>query len=71
MLSRPAYSLSTSSITEELRTDRTRGLDQDEAASRLLQFGRNELEKVGGVHPIKILVHQIANAMTLVSCSIL
>ncbi|KIW89894.1 potassium/sodium efflux P-type ATPase, fungal-type [Cladophialophora bantiana CBS 173.52] len=66
MLSRPAYSFSTSSITGELKTDATRGLDQDEAAARLLQFGRNELEKAGGVHPIKILIHQTANAMTLV-----
>jgi len=70
MLSRPAHSLSASDITKELDADTSKGLAQAEATERLAKYGRNELEKVGGVHPFKILVRQIANAMTMVNiCS--
>ncbi|EMD00620.1 hypothetical protein BAUCODRAFT_81255 [Baudoinia panamericana UAMH 10762] len=42
------------------------GLTTQEASRRLEEYGRNELGDAGGVNPGKILIRQIANAMTLV-----
>jgi len=65
-LSRPAHSLTVSAILDELRADALRGLSTIEANARLNDYGLNELQNVGGVHPVKILLRQIVNAMTLV-----
>lgn len=42
------------------------GLNASEAKSRLDKYGANELDDGPGVSPVKILVRQVANAMTLV-----
>lgn len=65
-LSRPAHSLSLQQVVDELKTDTWSGLDDAEAKRRIDDYGTNELEEVEGVSVIKILVAQVANAMTMV-----
>lgn len=65
-ISKPAHALKWEQVAEELNADPDDGLTADEAKKRLDQYGRNELGEGGGVNPTKILVRQIANAMTLV-----
>lgn len=65
-ISKPAHALTWTQVSEELNADPDDGLSADEAKKRLDQFGRNELGDGGGVNPTKIMVRQIANAMTLV-----
>lgn len=66
-LSKPAHALPYSSVITETKANADDGLSATDAESRLLQYGRNELGDGGGVQPVKILIGQIANAMTLVS----
>ena len=42
------------------------GLTAAEAKERLEKYGKNELDDGPGVSPVKILIRQVANAMTLV-----
>ena len=65
-LSQPPHALSHPVVTQELRTNAEDGLNEQEAKSRLDEYGRNELDDGPGVQPVKILVRQIANAMMLV-----
>lgn len=65
-LSKPAHALPYTSVIEEIKADAEDGLTDDEARSRLEQHGRNELGDSDGVQPLKILIGQVANAMTLV-----
>lgn len=65
-LSKPAHALSWEDVLKELGTDAMNGLDSAEAESREKKFGPNELEGAEGVQPLKIIIAQIANAMTLV-----
>ncbi|KAK8097456.1 hypothetical protein PG984_016595 [Apiospora sp. TS-2023a] len=65
-LSRPAHALSWEDVLSELGTDALDGLSADEAESRKTRFGPNELGDAEGVQPLKIIIAQIANAMTLV-----
>jgi Na+-exporting ATPase len=65
-LSLPAHSLTLEQVVDELRTDTWSGLDDAEAKRRLNDYGGNELGEAESVSPIKILVAQVANAMTLV-----
>jgi Na+-exporting ATPase len=65
-LSRPAHSLSFSQVIEETKADADDGLTDSEAKKRVEEYGRNELGDHVGIQPVKILVRQIANAMTLV-----
>ncbi|KAF2000603.1 sodium P-type ATPase-like protein [Amniculicola lignicola CBS 123094] len=65
-LSRPAHALSFTHVVEETKCDGEDGLTTAEAQTRLLQYGNNELGDEGGVQPGKILLRQVANAMTLV-----
>lgn len=65
-MSKPAHSLKWQEVVDELKTDTDDGLKDDEAASRLNEYGKNELGETGGVNPGKILLRQVANAMTLV-----
>lgn len=65
-LSGPAHALSYPQVANEIEANRTDGLTGAEAAKRLEQYGRNELQSGGGVQPVKILIGQIANAMILV-----
>lgn len=69
-LSRPAHALTHQQLAEELKADPLNGLSVDEAQRRLEEFGRNDLGEAEGVQPLKIVIAQIANAMTLVSVSI-
>lgn len=65
-LSKPAHALSYDDLVEEIGANKDDGLATEEAKKRLQQFGKNELGDEGGVNPGKILLTQIANAMTLV-----
>jgi hypothetical protein len=68
-LSAPAHALTYAQVAEELGADALSGLSADEAKARLDTYGRNELGDAEGVQPFKIIVAQIANAMTLVILS--
>jgi len=65
-LSLPAHSLTLQQTVDELRTDVWSGLDDSEATRRLEDYGKNELGEMESISPLKILVAQVANAMTLV-----
>ncbi|TPX15944.1 uncharacterized protein E0L32_000278 [Thyridium curvatum] len=64
-LSKPAHALEAGAVAGELETDYMSGLSVAEADRRLEEFGPNELGEAEGVQPIRIIVAQIANAMTL------
>jgi magnesium-transporting ATPase (P-type) len=66
-LTRPVHALTYQQVEQELGTNALDGLSVDEAKSRLEQFGRNELGDSEGVQPIKIIIAQFANAMTMVN----
>jgi len=53
-------------VAAALDTDPARGLTPDEAASRLLRFGRNELIEHGKKPPWRLLLEQFTNAMIIV-----
>ena len=63
----PAHALKHEQVVEELKADPELGLSTDEAKKRLEEHGRNEFGEQEGVQPLKILIGQIANALTLVS----
>ena len=65
-MSKPAHALKWPQVVEELKADAEDGLSSADAKARLEEYGRNELGDTGGVNPGKILVRQVANAMTLV-----
>ncbi|OJD30192.1 potassium sodium efflux p-type fungal-type [Diplodia corticola] len=65
-LSRPAHALAHTAVTAEIGADANDGLSAAEAQKRVEEHGRNELGDAEGVAPGKILLRQIANAMTLV-----
>lgn len=69
-LSRPAHALTYQQLAEELNADPLNGLSADEAKKRLEEFGKNDLGEAEGVQPLKIVIAQVANAMTLVGVSI-
>lgn len=66
-LSRPPHALEFEVVLKELSVDSFSGLQGDEAARRLIEYGPNELQQKKGVQPVKIFLEQIFNAMTLVS----
>lgn len=65
-LSAPAHALTHTQVASELKVDPLSGLSADEAARRLVEYGRNELGEAEGPQPLKIIAAQVANAMTLV-----
>ncbi len=65
-LTAPAHALSWAVVAQELNANTDDGLTTSEAKQRLDQNGTNELGDAAGVNPGKILVRQVANAMTLV-----
>ena len=65
-MSKPAHALAYAQVIEELRADALNGLTAAEAGSRYEEYGKNELGDSEGVEPIKIVIAQIANAMTMV-----
>lgn len=64
----PAHGLTFDQVVEQLEGHTVDGLTTAEAKSRLETAGRNEFGEQEGVQPIKILIGQIANALTLVRC---
>lgn len=66
-LSRPAHCLSSEAAIAELGTHPEEGLSNEVAHTRYEGYGSNELSGGQAVEPLKILLRQIANAMTLVS----
>src|SRR5690348_2004375 len=65
-MSKPAHSLTLQEVVDELKTDTWSGLDNAEAERRVSEYGQNDLGEAQSVSPIKILIAQVANAMTLV-----
>ncbi|KAK0610648.1 hypothetical protein B0T17DRAFT_603270 [Bombardia bombarda] len=65
-LTRPAHALTHLQVADELGADILVGLSREEAKRRIEEYGRNELGEAEGVQPLKIVIAQIANAMTLV-----
>ena len=68
-LTRPAHALPYSKVIEEVGCNADDGLTTAEAESRHKEYGNNDLGDDGGVQPGKILLRQVANAMTLVNPS--
>ncbi|KAH7029438.1 potassium/sodium efflux P-type ATPase [Microdochium trichocladiopsis] len=65
-LSRPPHALPYAQVITELESDEINGLHSAVAEQRLTDFGPNDLGEADGVSALKIVVAQIANAMTLV-----
>jgi len=65
-LSRPPHALSYADVVKELESDEINGLHAAVAKQRLEYYGQNDLGDAEGVSAFKIVVAQIANAMTLV-----
>lgn len=65
-LTNVAHALELNDLVRQLEADTENGLTKADAASRVQQYGRNELDDGPGVQPIKILISQVANAMMLV-----
>ncbi|KAM7197086.1 sodium transport ATPase [Rhypophila sp. PSN 637] len=65
-LTRPAHALTFSELATELGADPLSGLSPEEAKRRVEEYGTNDLGEAEGVQPIKIVIAQIANAMTMV-----
>ncbi|KAG8623595.1 hypothetical protein KVT40_008571 [Elsinoe batatas] len=65
-LSKPAHSLTVQQVQDELKTEAWSGIDEAEAKRRLDDYGPNEIGDMEGVSVWKVLVAQVANAMTLV-----
>nr|POE88108.1 sodium transport atpase 5 [Quercus suber] len=65
-LTQPPHALPWTTVAEEINADTEDGLNSSEAARRLEDHGRNELGAGASVNIGKILIGQIANAMTLV-----
>ena len=66
-LDAPAHSLAFEEVLKQLTSDPQSGLTEAEAERRTTEYGENALEEGGGVQPLQILIHQVANALTLVS----
>lgn len=65
-MSKPAHALSIQQVVDELEANILDGLSEAEANIRLQKYGKNDLGEAEGAQPIKIIIAQIANAMTLV-----
>jgi P-type Na+/K+ transporter len=69
-LDQPAYRLQPDKIAQLLNTNVERGLSKQEAKRRHEIVGDNALEGEEGVSIWKVLVRQVANALTLVNSSL-
>jgi potassium/sodium efflux P-type ATPase len=65
-LTKPAHALSAAEVANELVSNDEDGLTAAEAKKRHEEHGNNDLGEDDGVQPGKILLRQVANAMTLV-----
>ena len=57
-LSKVAHALEREFVLKEMKTDSKNGLTEAEAALRLDEYGRNELDDGPGVQPMRILLTQ-------------
>lgn len=69
-MSKPAHALTFDEVIKETGCNADDGLTTSDAKSRHEEYGNNDLGEDAGVQPGKILLRQVANAMTLVSHSI-
>ncbi|KAI9144876.1 hypothetical protein BKA69DRAFT_1108812 [Paraphysoderma sedebokerense] len=60
------HTLSAQDTVVQLKTDIDDGLSKSDVASRLSQYGSNEIKGQGGVSPWRVFIAQLANAMTFV-----
>ena len=60
------HTLTIDQIASEIGANLIDGLTTAEVQARLNTYGPNELDDGPGVSPVKILIRQVANAMTLV-----
>ncbi|CAI4210270.1 unnamed protein product [Parascedosporium putredinis] len=65
-ISAPPHTLPVNKVVEELQTNGDEGLSPAEAAKRLEEYGGNEFGEEQGVQPFRIIMGQLANAMTLI-----
>ncbi|PWN40311.1 putative ENA2-plasma membrane P-type ATPase [Ceraceosorus guamensis] len=61
-----AYQYPSKVVVEAMGSDETQGLSEKEVKNRAEQYGPNQLEGGDEISKLKILIHQVANAMTLV-----
>ena len=64
------HTLTVEQLAAEIGANIEDGLTTAEAKLRLERNGKNELDDGPGVSPVKILIRQVANAMTLVKRTI-
>ncbi|KAF1974106.1 potassium/sodium eff [Bimuria novae-zelandiae CBS 107.79] len=65
-LESPAHSLPFEDVLQHYGVAQDTGLNDGEVKKRKDMYGLNQLDEGPGVQPFRILVHQIANALTLV-----
>lgn len=65
-LSRPAHALPPTKVLDECHGNAEDGLSTAEAQKRQIEYGPNDIGEGEGVKPGKILIRQVANAMTVV-----
>jgi len=65
-LTKPAHALTFQQVIEETKCNPDDGLTTAEAKQRLDKYGNNDLGEDGGVSAPKILLRQVANAMTMI-----
>ncbi|KAF1980268.1 calcium-transporting ATPase [Bimuria novae-zelandiae CBS 107.79] len=62
----PAHTLPFEVVLQKLGVTQDAGLSDNEVKKRKDMYGLNQLDEGPGVQPFRILVHQVANALTLV-----
>lgn len=66
-LEAPAHTLPFEDVLQKLEVQPDSGLSDSHVKTRKDMYGPNQLDEGPGVQPFRILVHQVANALTLVS----
>jgi P-type Na+/K+ transporter len=65
----PAHTLPFEDVVQKLEVQPDSGLSDSHVKTRKEMYGPNQLDEGPGVQPFRILVHQVANALTLVSAA--
>lgn len=68
VMSQPAHCISAGDVLDQLQSDAQNGLSDSEVSKRQETHGANALEGSGGAGPIRILMNQVLNALTMVCC---
>lgn len=66
ILSQPAHCVDAGDVLSQLQSDSQNGLSDSEVSKRQQIYGHNALEGSGGAGPIRILMNQVLNALTMV-----